>query len=109
MSLPDAIAGGRRPSLLVTWYQEGTTTPENLTGATLTGKIRRGVGSGTTESITGTLTVTDAEAGVFRWDFSAADVATVGNFEVQFTATFGVGQSPAKTFVTRWDVVEALT
>ena len=32
MALPAAIEDGLRPSPLITWYQDGTTTPENLTG-----------------------------------------------------------------------------
>lgn len=91
--------------MLPTWYREGTTTPEDLTGATLTGLIR--VGS-TTRAITGTLTVTDATGGVFRWDLSAADVADKGRLEVQFNAAFGSGQTPAKTFRADWYVEAAL-
>lgn len=102
MALPDAVEDGRRPSPLITWYQNGTTTPEVLTGATLTGTIT--ASDGTVRAITGTLTVTDGPGGVFRWDLSAADVADVGEFLVQFSAAFGSGQTPAITFLTAWRV-----
>lgn len=105
MALPQWVAGALRPSMSITWYREGTTTPETLTGATITGSMRR---DGTTRTITGTLTVTDGAAGVFRWDFSAADVATPGTYEVQFSAAFGSGQTPAKTVITEWTIRRAL-
>lgn len=107
MALPMAIKGGTRPSPLITWYQDNTTTPETLTGATLTGFIYRGSGQDTV-AIEGNLTVIDGPGGIFRWDLDAADVAEAGNFYVQFVATFASGQSPAKTFATRWRVAEAL-
>jgi hypothetical protein len=105
MAMPNAVQGGTRPSLLITWLQDGTTTPEVLTSATLTGTIGNAIGGGgTVRAITGTLTVTSGAAGIFRWDLSAADVASAGTFEVQFSAAFGSGQTPAKTFLTRWTV-----
>lgn len=106
MALPSRPAGARRPSLSITWYRDGTTTPEDLTGATITA-VRRRAGINTT--VTGTLTVTDGTNGVFRWDFSVADVATAGTYEVEFSAAFGSGQTPAKTFVTEWTVTRSLT
>jgi hypothetical protein len=94
--------------MLVTWYREGTTIPEDLDGATLSGFVRAGSLAGTAIAITGTLTVTDGAGGVFRWDFTAADVATAGHLEVQFNAAFGSGQTPAKTFIASWYVEAAL-
>lgn len=106
MALPDFVQGARRPSMLITWYRQNSATSEDLTGATLTGYIES---AGVTRAITGTLTVTDAEAGVFRWDLSAADVADAGRLQVQFVATFGSGQTPAKTFTTEWKVGRGLS
>lgn len=104
-SLPNWVQGARRPSMLVTWYREGTTVVEDLTGATLTGTIAVGLGSSrAVRAITGDLVITDADGGVFRWDLSAADVADEGDLEVQFSAAFGSGQTPAITFVTKWQV-----
>lgn len=105
MALPDAVQDGLRPSPLITWLQDGTTTPEVLTGALLSGTITAGLGSSrVVRAITGTLTVTDGAAGVFRWDLSAADVADAGDLEVQFSAAFASGQTPAIMFVAKWHV-----
>lgn len=106
MALASAVRGGLRPSQIVTW-QRGDGAAEPLTDATLTGWIRNRT-TGTTRAIAGTLTVTDGAAGEFRWDYVAGDVADSGYFDVQFNAAFGSGQTPAKTFVVRWDVRESL-
>ncbi len=105
MSLPNAIQGALRPSLLISWMETGTNTPIDLTGATLTGFMQCG---NTTVAIAGVLTVTDAPGGVFRWDLAAADVAETGRFQVQFVATYASNPTPAKTFVMGWLVERAL-
>lgn len=105
MALLDWVQGARYSSPLITWYQNGTTTPEVLTGATITATIAAGLGSSrVVRAATGTFTVTNGAGGVFRWDLSAADVADEGDLEVQFTADFASGQTPAITFVTKWTV-----
>lgn len=105
-NLPDRVQGGLRPAQGITWQREDGTA-EDLTGATLTGKLRDR-STGTERAIAGTLSVTDGSAGAFRWDFAEADVADAGNFDVQFTAEFGAGVTPARTFIERWTVKEAL-
>jgi hypothetical protein len=107
MSMPNAVQGGIRPSPLLIWYQEDSTEPESLLGATLSGFIRNA--AGVTRAITGDLTVTDALEGEFRWDLSLEDVADAGRMSVQFVADFPLGQTPAKTLITDWDVKEALS
>jgi len=104
MALAAAVAGGLRPSQIVTWTRDDG-TPEPLTGATLTGTITDRT-TEATRAIAGTLTVTDAAAGQFRWDYAAGDVATAGHYDVQFSASFASGQTPARTFVARWQVAE---
>jgi hypothetical protein len=106
MALATAVAGATRPSQIITWTRTDGNA-ETLTAATLTGKIRDHA-TGTTRAIAGTLTVTDGATGQFRWDYAAGDVLTAGTFDVQFTAAFASGQTPAKTFVGRWIVTEAL-
>lgn len=108
MALPNFVQGARRPSMALTWYVLGTATPVDLTGATITGFIAPASGIGAATAITGVLTVTDGEAGQFRWDFSAADVLNAGRFKVQFVATFGSNPTPAKTFKADWYVERAL-
>ncbi len=106
MALAAAVAGATRPSQLITWERTGGGV-ESLTDATITGKLRDR-STGTTRAIGGALTVTDGAGGVFRWDYAAADVAAAGTFDVQFTAAYAAGQTPARTFTTQWTVSEAL-
>lgn len=105
MSLPNAIQGGLRPALVITWYETGTNKVVDLTGATLSGLIQTAVA---TVAIAGSLTLIDAPNGVFQWNLAAADVATAGMCEVQFVATFLTSPTPAKTFVASWQVGRSL-
>lgn len=107
MALANAIVGATRPSQVITWYRADG-TPENLTGATMTGKLRNRQ-SGEVRDIAGVLSVTDGAGGVFTWAYDADDVATVGRYDVQFTAAFGTSPTPARTIVDRWAVEEALS
>lgn len=106
MALANAVAGALRPSQVISWL-DGDGAPVNLTGATLTGKIRSEL-TGDVRDIAGTLTVTDAAAGVFVWDYAPADVAESGCFVVQFTATYGSPPSPGRTIAEPWEVYGAL-
>lgn len=107
-SLPNWTQGSTRPSPLITWYLEDTTTPLDLTGATITAVIAKGPLYDAPFAATGTCTATDADGGIFRWDLSAADVADSGKFEVQFTATFGSAPTVARTFKAEWLIERAL-
>lgn len=101
MAIPNAVQGGKRPSPLLTWTDlDGDAL--DLTGATITGTITNEHGE--SRAITGALTVVTADEGVFRWDYSTADVATKGTFNVQFSAAFGVSPTPSKTFNEQWRV-----
>jgi hypothetical protein len=64
--------------------------------------------TGATRAVTGSIALTDASRGEFVWTYSEADVAEAGEFDVEFTATFGSGPTPAKTFLARWRVEESL-
>lgn len=83
MSLPNVVKSSIYSDLVLTW-----SPVLDLTGATLTGTITDRNGDGS-RAITGTLAVSSAEAGIFTWSPSSADVATAGAFYVQFTATIG--------------------
>lgn len=101
MALPDAVVGGTRPSPLITWTDlDGDAL--DLTGALLSGVLIDEHGNN--QAIAGTLTVTDATNGVFRWDYSAGDVARAGTYLVQFSAAYGSSPTPAKTFREKWRV-----
>lgn len=104
--LANAVTGGLRPSQQISW-KRADGTAESLTGATITGQIRN-TSSQETRAITGGLSVLDGAAGVFVWDYSAADVAEAGQFDVQFTAAFAASPSPARTVKARWTVEEAI-
>jgi hypothetical protein len=106
MALAAAVAGATRPAQLITWERTGGGV-ESLTDATLTGKLRDR-STGTSRAIAGALVVTDGAGGVFRWDYAAADVVSAGTFDVQFTAAYATGQTPARTFTTQWTVAESL-
>lgn len=102
-ALAPAVQGALRPSRIIIWERDDG-TPEPLTGATLTGTITNRA-TDTTRAIAGTLTPTDnAAAGEFRWDYASGDVSEAGEFDVQFSAAFTPGPSPARTFVARWKV-----
>lgn len=105
MALAQAIQDSLRPSQIITWTR-GDGTAENLTGATITGKIRDNV-TGEVRAIAGTLTLTDAPAGMFTWAYHADDVADAGKFMVQFKAMFGDDPTPARTIASEWFVYEA--
>lgn len=103
MALASAIQGAKRPTQQITWTRQGSGDPEVLTGATITGIIKNKQ-TLETRAITGTLTVTDGENGVFTWAYGTADVADAGVFQVQFSAAFIAEPTPAKTFLTDWEV-----
>lgn len=107
MALANAIKGARRPSQLITWL-DGEGDPVNLTGATITGFIQSQQ-TLATSTITGTLTVSDATAGEFVWEYSADDVANAGKYNVQFVAAFGTGLTPSKSLLDEWEVKAALS
>jgi hypothetical protein len=107
MAMSNGVQGSRRPSPLITWHLDGTDTPMDLTNATLTGVIYN-IYTDEGRAITGDLTITDADSGVFRWDLSAEDVEDAGQFLVQFTAVFPIGQTPALPYSTEWTIERAL-
>lgn len=106
MALANAVKGGLRPSQSITW-KRADGSAEDLTGATITGQIRD-TSTRETRTVTGVLLVLDGAAGVFVWDYSAADVAEAGQFDVQFTAAFAASPSPARTVKALWTVEEAI-
>lgn len=85
MTLLKAIKGARHTGQLITWTRDDG-TPQNLTGATLTGTIQ--ATDGATRAIDGTLTVVTPASGIFSWAYGPADVGTAGEFLVIFKATY---------------------
>lgn len=109
--LPPRVAGALRPSLTLTWLEEGPNglpdQPVDLTGATLTGRIAPRYGAGANRDISGTLTVYDGLAAEFVWDFAEEDVVA-GSYYVMFDAAYPSGPTPARSLVAEWDVLAAL-
>ena len=105
-NLESVVAGATRPSQLITWLDsEGT--PLDLTGATVTGCIQS-LTNGETRAIMGFLIVTNPMAGQFRWDYSADDVQSDGVYVVQFTATYLLGPTVARSKAADWTVEPSL-
>lgn len=105
MALADAIEGARHTAQQITWTDQDSNAID-LTGASLTGvKIARS--SGTATALDGTLAITDASNGIFTWTYGATDVATPGDYLVQFTATYGA-EDLERSLVAEWTVFEAL-
>lgn len=72
-----------------TWQAGGVAV--DLTGATITARFESATNSGVTFAGTGTTTVTSATTGVLTYKFAAQDVATAGEYDMQFKAVFGDG------------------
>ncbi|MCB9172341.1 MAG: hypothetical protein H6637_05395 [Ardenticatenales bacterium] len=85
-SLPAVVQGATHTPLLLTW-RDASGEPVDLTGATITGRLRLSRG-GTVRDAEGAFPITDHEAGAFQWLLAAADVAEDGDHLVQFTATY---------------------
>lgn len=105
MALAPMIQGALTPAQVITWTSEDGTAL-NLTGATITGRMRSLL-SRSSRAITGTLAIVTAASGIFSWTPSAADVADADFFEVTFTATYSVSQI-VKTFIVHMEVRRAV-
>lgn len=104
--IPPQAQGALRPGRIITWLRDDD-APENLTNATITGTLRSRT-TGVKRAISGTLLASDPNNGVFVWSFSPDDVSSTDWYDVQFTAAFPSGDSPAKTFTALWQVTEGL-
>lgn len=86
MSLQPAVEGARHTAQTITFARADEAT-QNLTDATITATIRD-VRTGIETAATGTFTLVTATSGIFSWAYSAGDVATAGQYQVQFKATY---------------------
>lgn len=101
-----AVQGSRWPPQPLVW--EIGNAPANLAGATGITARMRNRSTGATRDVTGTIAITDAARGEFVWTYSAEDVTESGTFDVQFTATFGEGPTPGRSFAMQLAIAEAL-
>ncbi|MDQ2995460.1 MAG: hypothetical protein M3R61_00170 [Chloroflexota bacterium] len=87
MALQSAFQGATHTGQQITWTRDDG-TPQDLTGATLSGTITN-VLTGVSTAIGGTLTATTPLSGILTWAYSAADVAASGQYRVQLLASYG--------------------
>lgn len=104
MALSPAVQAAKRTGQTITW-QTKSGTVKNLTGLTLTGRIRNKATS-EERDIDGTLTIVSATDGTFSWTYGTNDVSEAGLFEVQFIGTAS-GEND-KSIPQEWKVYEAL-
>lgn len=105
MGLAKGVQGARHSAQQITWKKEDGTAYD-LTGATITARIRDKV-SGEVRDADGTLALVTAASGIFSWSYGALDVGRAGKFEVQFVASYSDSNAD-KTFLADWDVEAAL-
>lgn len=105
MPLANFIQYARKRAQTITWTDDDGNALD-LTGATLYGRMEN---SRTLErkSVTGTLVLSNAPAGVFIWTPSAADVADAGNFMVQFKAIYQSDGKSERSYKTALKVFES--
>ena len=102
--IPDVMQG-ELTTLRLTWVEEKTRDPLDLSGYTLSGIIEMGQSPNwTTKAITGTLSVVNATAGIFDWVLSAGDVDTYGVHGVVFEAKDGGGVVRNRSVRHPWEV-----
>jgi hypothetical protein len=104
--LADAVVGARLTPQTITWTDDAGTA-KDLTGATVTARIEPKAG-GAGRDADGVFTlVGGGSTGQFTWQYSEADVATAGGFNVQFKAAFAGGAYDL-TRKAEWRVREAI-
>jgi len=104
--LQPAVKGARHTAQVVTFGRQDSSEVVDLTSATVTGTIRDNV-TKVVRAITGT-TTGSGTTGLITWTYGAADVASNGDFEVQFKATYG-DATYELSFPEPWKVYEAIT
>lgn len=109
MALAGVVEGATHVAQEITWNernQSNALSPVDLTGATITAKKRDS--EGTIVSCDGSFNLVDLGVnGIFTWTYGTNDVATPGEFEIQFIATYA-DTTKDKTLIEEWVVHEAL-
>lgn len=105
MALANAVQNSRRTPQRITWT-DADGDPVDLTGATLTGRLRD-LETGTTTDLDGDLDIVTAASGIFDWTYGSDDVGTAGDYVVQFTATYGDATAD-RTLLEGWTVIPAI-
>ncbi len=105
MSLSNGMVGAQHSVQQITWLKEDG-SPYNLTGATITARIRDQQ-SGVSRASDGVFSLITPTSGIFSWAYGALDVANPGTFRVQFVASYSDSKND-KTYTANWSVEEAL-
>ena len=104
MALAKAVEGARHTAQQITWSDEDGNAV-NLTGATITG-YKKANSDGTITALDGAFALVTPASGIFTWTYGAADVGTVGRYEVQLIATYG-DSTKDKSLHYAWEVIDA--
>lgn len=101
------VYGANHPTYTITWLDESNTAV-NLTGATITGRIKHNI-TGSAAALTGAFALVTAASGIFSYTPSSADTSRDASkhYVVQFIATFG-DSTIEKTFKTDCWIEEAI-
>lgn len=106
MGLANAVQDARHTPQRITWEDENGDAV-NLTGATLTGRIRNVFTGTEATDIDGALDIVSPDEGIFDWTYGTNDVAVAGKYKVQFIATYPDTKMD-KTLHEEWNVIAAL-
>lgn len=103
MALAPAVQGARYTAQQITWTDTNGTA-KNLTGATITARLRDEYGN--ERAADGTFALVTAASGIFSWTYGAGDVGIPGWYTVQFKADYGTNYD--LSLPQQWRVYEAL-
>lgn len=103
--LPSVPEGSVKTPMIITWHTDNGAAVD-LTGASLSARIFSYV-SETSRDATGIFNVLIPTEGVFEWLFSVSDLV-VGEYRIQFVATYASGLTPLKSDQLEWKVTPLL-
>ncbi|MCB8942528.1 MAG: hypothetical protein H6658_02010 [Ardenticatenaceae bacterium] len=104
VQLPTWTEGSTYKGLLLTWTDEAG-NPEDLTGATITGRIKNKQAKASRDVAGSIVPTANAAEGEAQWTFHVDDVVA-GQYEVQLKAVRA--GKPWLSFVADWEVEEVI-
>jgi hypothetical protein len=106
--VPTWVQGATHTGMRLQWKRRDGTFPD-LTGVTITAKIKPVSGGGAAVALTGALApdTSDPSHGYFTYAPSTLDVATAGTYQIQFKAVYA-DTKPDLTFSAEWEIMPAL-
>lgn len=88
MPISPLYVGATHRSLSITWLRDDA-TPVDLTASSITMRFSSDTGVPAAFTGTGVVAITAPTLGQFTYTFAIADLATAGNYHVQFVADYG--------------------